>query len=401
MMDGKNDSMTRISQVRVSGKEDPVVVPITSRDKPEIPAGLVEKWQNIADIIARLCNVPASLIMRIQENQIEVFISSASGGNPYEKGEKADLGSGLYCETVMGSRSPLLVPNALADPLWEKNPDVKLKMISYYGLPIQWQDGELFGTLCILDRSENAYDALYFDLMRLMKENIEQDLQLLQEREYYRRQNSEKDLRLREINHRIKNNYNMVLGFLHFQKKDPAIRTTIQDLESRIKTISMIHEKLSLSADLHMVGMREYIDDLIQAILAMSGREYVKLTLDAPALRAGDREMLTLGLIINELVTNSLKYSLEGNVEPQIRVGISQPEGGVVTPEGGVVTMEYSDNGAGLPDGFSIDSTSSLGMTLVRMMAANLKGDVAIRTGRPTVFTFRLDIGGAAPEAGK
>ena len=64
------------------------------------------------DLMAKTVGVPAGLIMRVYSSQIEVFISSSTEGNPYTKGEREDLQTGLYCETVINQRSPLLVPNA-------------------------------------------------------------------------------------------------------------------------------------------------------------------------------------------------------------------------------------------------------------------------------------------------
>jgi hypothetical protein len=95
--------------------------------------------------------------MRVEPPNIKVFVSSDSKGNPYEQNEVASLNTGLYCETVMNTRKPLLVPDALIDEVWKSNPDIKLGMISYLGMPIAWPDGEVFGTICVLDNKENAY----------------------------------------------------------------------------------------------------------------------------------------------------------------------------------------------------------------------------------------------------
>ena len=73
------------------------------------------RWQVIVNLMARIAGVPATLIMRVDSPQIEVFVASSTKGNPYEKGERADLNTGLYCEKVMVQRSALLVPDALAD----------------------------------------------------------------------------------------------------------------------------------------------------------------------------------------------------------------------------------------------------------------------------------------------
>ena len=75
--------------------------------KPEISDETLAKWQRIVDLMAKTVGVPAGLIMKIDPPQIEVFVASATEGNPYEKGERADLDTGLYCETVMAQRSPL------------------------------------------------------------------------------------------------------------------------------------------------------------------------------------------------------------------------------------------------------------------------------------------------------
>lgn len=108
-----------------------------------------------------------------------MFVSSNTEDNPYEEGEKAELLSGLYCETVAGNKSMLLVPNALNDPLWKENPDIKLNMVSYLGFPLIWPDGEVFGTVCILDNKENQYNKQQIQLMSLLKESIEKDLKLV------------------------------------------------------------------------------------------------------------------------------------------------------------------------------------------------------------------------------
>jgi transcriptional regulator with GAF, ATPase, and Fis domain len=146
----------------------------------EVPPELLEKWQKIADILAEMLAVPAGLIMRCQGDEIEVLVASASPGNSYHPGEKEALpGSGLYCETVIKTRQMLLVSNALKNDNWRINPDIKLGMISYLGFPILLPEGEIFGTLCVLDQKENTFSGNYRKLMLQFKDLIEAHLQLL------------------------------------------------------------------------------------------------------------------------------------------------------------------------------------------------------------------------------
>jgi PAS domain S-box-containing protein len=145
----------------------------------EVPSEVVEKWQEIVDLLAEIIQVPSALVMRVGPPNIRVFVSSHSEGNPYEQDEVASLDTGLYCETVMKTRQPLLVPDALEDDEWKSNPDIKLGMISYLGFPIIWPDGEVFGTICVLDTKKNEYSALYRKLLLQCREIVQADLRTL------------------------------------------------------------------------------------------------------------------------------------------------------------------------------------------------------------------------------
>jgi PAS domain S-box-containing protein len=146
---------------------------------PDIPDEIIVKWQRIVDLMARIVGVPTGLIMRVDPPQIEVFISSATEGNPYKQGKRADLNTGLYCETVMKERGPLLVPDALQDPQWDHNPDIALGMIYYHGFPLAWPDGEIFGTMCVLDSKDNPHASTYKDLLSEFQHIVEGDLRIM------------------------------------------------------------------------------------------------------------------------------------------------------------------------------------------------------------------------------
>ncbi|MBC8449896.1 MAG: GAF domain-containing protein [Chloroflexi bacterium] len=146
-----------------------------------VPDEIVAKWQSAVNILAEALHVPAALIMKAAPPYIEIFRSSESRGNPYQAGHKEHL-AGLYCETVIATRDKLLVANALQDPDWDQNPDVALGMVSYLGFPLLWPDGEVFGTICLLDCQENRYGRVYEELLLQFKELIEAHLSLLYQR---------------------------------------------------------------------------------------------------------------------------------------------------------------------------------------------------------------------------
>jgi PAS domain S-box-containing protein len=145
----------------------------------QVPSEIVEKWQEIVNIIAEIVRVPSALVMKVEPPNIKVFVSSESNGNPYESNELAPLNTGLYCETVMKTRQSLLVPDALRDEEWKSNPDIKLGMISYLGFPVTWPDGQIFGTICVLDKKENSYSELYRKFVLQCRDVLEADLRAL------------------------------------------------------------------------------------------------------------------------------------------------------------------------------------------------------------------------------
>ncbi len=171
-----------------------------SLDPLPLQEDAVEAWQSLVDTMAEVFSVPAALIMRLSGKEIEVFRSSRTEGNPYEAGDREDFfDSGLYCETVVRTGKALLVPDALADPEWEDNPDVDLGMISYLGLPLHLPDGSPFGTICVLDNKANAYSDLYLRLLEQFRAVAESHLSLAVLSEELAERNQDLETALQEV----------------------------------------------------------------------------------------------------------------------------------------------------------------------------------------------------------
>jgi PAS domain S-box-containing protein len=142
----------------------------------EVPSEIIRKWQEFVNLLAEIMHVPSASIMRIDPPHIKVFVSSTSKGNPCEPGA---LDTGPYCETVMKTGQPLLVPDALENEAWKANPHVRLGMISYLGVPIGWPDGRLFGTICVRDNKRNEYSEAYLKLLLHFRDMLQADLKSL------------------------------------------------------------------------------------------------------------------------------------------------------------------------------------------------------------------------------
>lgn len=176
----EQNDQKKYSEVYVREKNESKTVKISSKIKPEISTPILKKWQSLLNTVAKIVDVPSALIMRLNEKSIEVFLKSHTEGNPYEVGEEAKLIYGLYCENVIGTQERLLIPDATKSKVWkDNNPDVDINMISYMGFPINWPDGEVFGTVCLLDDNENEYNDNYSELLNQVKLHIETDLEQL------------------------------------------------------------------------------------------------------------------------------------------------------------------------------------------------------------------------------
>ena len=199
---------------------------------------IVSNWQSALDLIADIAQVPIGLIMRLNKETIEVFVASNTEGNPYKPGEKDKLTNGLYCETVIGTQQKLLVPDALKSETWRSNnPDAEKGVISYLGFPVNLPDGEVFGTLCLLDKKENHYSDNIEKLGLKLKINIETSLALAASREKI----SQSEMRFRGLFE------NMVEGFVLYEiimneKGNPADAVILEVNDAFLKQTGFTKE---------------------------------------------------------------------------------------------------------------------------------------------------------------
>jgi len=352
----------RIAHVKTVYSDSNVLVPITSETKPNISDEVLNKWQKVLDLAAKIIGVPSGLITKLHEDKLEVFLSSKTEGNIFEQNLKLDLGMGWYCENVAGSRNEQVIPNALKIPEWENNPSVPFNIISYMGMPILWPDGEVFGTFCMLDNKENQYSDLYRELLTSLREIIQNDLRTLQLYEKAKDDIVKRENQLREIHHRIKNHFNLLINTLHLQaaltNNKENVNTIIAEIQSKISAISLIHDKLYNSINLEHVSLIDYLSELGKYIINSLAKTPIKFVCSGDEVKTEANVLVPCGLIINEVITNSLKYAFTEVPSPEIIVKLEKLNENKVR-------LIYKDNGKGLPADFNIEKTTSLGMTLI------------------------------------
>lgn len=199
---------------------------------------------------------------------------------------------------------------------------------------------------------------------------------------------AEKEVLLKEVHHRVKNNLQIISTLLDLQTEsihdDQALKS-FRDSQDRIKAMALIHERLYRSRDLASIDFAEYVNNLAGFLFHsyVQDPEQISLSIDVGDVVLEIDEAIPCGLIINELITNCLKHGF-----PEGRKG----EIAVICHVGsnGLVTLEVADTGIGLPAGFDLRTAGSLGLQIVAMLVRQLRGSVEMRScnGASFIISF-------------
>ena len=200
----------------------------------------------------------------------------------------------------------------------------------------------------------------------------------------------EKEWLLREIHHRVKNNLQIVMSLLNSQtnylENDTALMA-IRDSQQRIHSISLIHQKLYQSENVTFVEMSTYIRELVDYLQSsfQSGSS-IRFDLAVDRIELDVTQAVPLGLILNEAISNAIKYAFPGRKTGLVRVSMH-------CNSAKQIELIVQDNGVGLPPGFDIDRSKSLGMSLMRGLSKQLNGAVDLKTdhGLTVCTSFQME----------
>ncbi len=203
---------------------------------------------------------------------------------------------------------------------------------------------------------------------------------------------AEKEVLLKEIHHRVKNNLGIVSSLLQMQcrrTQDPQATAILRDSQNRIASIALVHEKLYRSEDLANIDFAQYIPDLTTHLFdsynVSSGS--VKLNIQVDDVSLDIETAIPCGLIINELVSNALKYAFPDNCQGEIKLRLYQECKFSLEPQQQqTLILIISDNGIGLPQDFHSSKTKTLGITLVYGLVKQLRGSIEINSQQGTEF---------------
>lgn len=294
-----------------------------------------------------------------------------------------------YAYTISGKRSgnillffgaAILVVHTIF--FLEKNIEVFQSSISNYFL-ISTSLVVVLGFLSVgyLKLQHIKIKSLVEDDLKKSNEHLNRQNELIQS------QKEEKEVMLKEIHHRVKNNLQIISSLLRLQSnqiENPEVNQILEENVNRISSIALIHEKIYQSSNLAKINYEKYLKSLIKEILSSLGsKKDVSYSIESNLDKIGNRTIVPMALIFNELLTNSVKHAFENVDDPKIQVKIQKLDDKKFT-------LNYSDNGVWKSKKVK---SNSIGLDLIETFTEQLDGTVErITENGRTEYRFELSI---------
>ncbi len=198
----------------------------------------------------------------------------------------------------------------------------------------------------------------------------------------------EKEIILKEVHHRIKNNFASIGSLLSLQSEsltNPEAISALKEAIGRVYSMQILYEKLLLTDNFNVTSLKQYLDNLIDDIVNLFS-EGISVTIEKQIadIQLDSKRLIPIGIIVNELLTNIMKYAFKERDTGIIEVTVSENKG--------EISLTIQDNGTGLPAGFDIIESKSLGLMLVKMLSEQLDGSFSIENNNGTKSTLEFSI---------
>ena len=194
-----------------------------------------------------------------------------------------------------------------------------------------------------------------------------------------------KEILMKELQHRVKNNLAVVVSLLDIGMEHLSEEKSIkifQDAKGRIHSMSAVYERLYLSKDLMSVDLREYIKHLAQYAFNTYNIDSSKIrpVFTLEEISIDSKRAVPLGLILNELITNALKYAYPGDLSGEVRISLSK--------SGNIISLSISEDGVGLKEGFDYQSEYHMGFMLIQMLSKQIGAEYYVKNENGTSITI-------------
>ena len=198
----------------------------------------------------------------------------------------------------------------------------------------------------------------------------------------------QKDVLLKELHNRVKNNFSILgslMNMLRSKGSSDDLSTSLKDLQLRIRTMTLVHEQLFLTKEISSIPFQHYLENLCRIISNSYSDARVQVVTDACECTVSIDLALPLGLILNELLTNAIKYAFPGGRSGEIRVTLTHAGDDNYC-------MSVCDNGIGLPESFQIDKPLSMGTMIVELLVQQIEGALSVSNDHGACFRLLFSV---------
>ncbi|MDA3809683.1 MAG: response regulator [Spirochaetaceae bacterium] len=196
----------------------------------------------------------------------------------------------------------------------------------------------------------------------------------------------EKELLIKEIHHRVKNTLNVISGLISIQSsmiEDELIKNMLLEIQPRLQSISLVHDKLYNTEDLTHVSLNTYLEELATLLIDMMSNDNfpINLEVDIPDLKLNTDKIVALGLICTELITNAVKYGFykENPEKNTLKISLTENE---------TYELVVSNNGYKFPDHVNLHNSKKLGFQVINLLVEQIEGKIKLESGLETTFTI-------------
>lgn len=320
----------------------------------------------------------------VEQSPTSIVITDTKGNVEYVNPRFTEI-TGYKSEEIIGKNQNILKSEYHSKEWYKELWDTILRGDVWQGeFRNRKKSGELYWVHALISPIKN--DAGEITHFLAIKEDI---TELVRVNESLKLSLKEKETLLKEIHHRVKNNLQVISSLLSLQSdyiKDTRTKELFEESTHRIKTMALIHERLYQSENLAQIDYSEYISELTNYLLRTyrDKARFVQLNLQLDKVYLPVDYAIPCGLIINELVSNSLKYAIVDEKPMNLNVSFKV--------SGQLCTLIIADDGAGIPEHIDFGNTTSLGLQLVYDLSCQLEGEIKLVRGNGTEFiiTFTL-----------
>jgi PAS domain S-box-containing protein len=282
--------------------------------------------------------------------------------------------------------SPEIQPDG--EPSYSKGRNMIDKAMTEGWCFFEWQhrrlDGQVFPSTVLLSKCQLKNRTFLQATVRDITERKRAE-------EQTRASLEEKEVLLKEIHHRVKNNFQIIISLLNLQSgsiKDHELLKIFNDTSNRIRAMALVHEKLYLSEDIAKIDFTSYIRTISEDLhnTYSIGTSRPRMHIETDDIHLGIDQAIPCGLIVNELITNALKYAFPDGSEPGV-IRVSLRRSGTDK-----IILGVSDTGVGIPGEVDVENTSSLGLQLVNVLIKQIHGTYSFSRAGGTSWTITFPI---------